>query len=249
MSELPERRDFGDYAQWPGRDVLDAGGDRLGTVREIYLDDATDLPEWVLVELEEDDARFVPLADATVQEQSIRVAHAAAAVRAAPSVGTGKELSQDHERELYAHYEVPVSEDDSESVLPVLEGTPEPAEPEPAAAAPEPEPAAAAPEPEPVAVPEPITEPEPEPAPEPVAELPSPGETAEPELEGPPEPPRPEPVAPAPPPRPASPPPPPPPHHHVPEPDAGSSGPPVPAIAGAAVLALLILLILRSRRD
>src|SRR5918998_5721638 len=72
MTELPERDDFGDYGRWPGRAVLDPTGRRLGEVREIYLDDATDRPEWVLVDLGDDGARYVPLADATVAEDAIK---------------------------------------------------------------------------------------------------------------------------------------------------------------------------------
>ena len=49
-------------------------GERLGAVELIFLDEATDLPEWVLVRLEDADGRaFVPLAGATVEERSIRV--------------------------------------------------------------------------------------------------------------------------------------------------------------------------------
>ena len=40
MSELPDPDSFGDYADWPGREVHGPGG-RLGKVVEIYLDDAT----------------------------------------------------------------------------------------------------------------------------------------------------------------------------------------------------------------
>ena len=48
MSELPDPETFGDYSRWPGRQVHGPGG-RIGDVREIYLDDATDRPEWVPV--------------------------------------------------------------------------------------------------------------------------------------------------------------------------------------------------------
>ena len=66
MTELPDESLFGDYGEWPGRDVLDSGGERLGGVREIYLDRETGQPEWVLVDVDGDEARFVPLADADV---------------------------------------------------------------------------------------------------------------------------------------------------------------------------------------
>ena len=233
MSELPDPETFGDYGAWPGREVHGPGG-RVGAVREIYLDDATDRPEWVLVDLEEG-SRFVPLAGAAVEGERIRVAHDATAVTGAPDFELSKELTQDQERELYAHYAVPVSEAASDSLLP--EPEPEP-EPEPA---PSPEPVSTpGPETEPEPRPEP--EPEPEPTPEPVAALPAEGQTSEPEDEGPPVPPRPEPIAPPPPP-PHTPPPPP------PYMEAQQSGGPRPAaiIAGATALAVLLLIVLRRR--
>src|SRR6476661_7078284 len=104
MSELPHERLFGDYGDWPGRDVLDSGGDRLGGVREIYLDRETGRPEWVLVEVEDDEPRFVPLADASVEHSAIRVAHAGSVVRAAPAIGSQSQIDDAQERRLYAHY-------------------------------------------------------------------------------------------------------------------------------------------------
>jgi hypothetical protein len=248
MSELPDPDSFGEYADWPGREVHGPGG-RIGTVVEIYLDDATDRPEWVLVELS-DGSRFVPLAGGSVSGETIRVAHGERAVAGAPDFALTKELTQDQERELYDHYAVPVSEDESDSLLPDPEPEPSPeptptpeaapvvaaAVPEPA---PEPEPAPTpAPEPEPAPTPEPVAEPVTEPVTEPVAALPPEGETSEPEDQGPPVPPRPEPVAPPPPP------PPPPPPHAAP---ASEGPPPAAVIASAAALAILLLILLRRR--
>src|SRR4051812_24432148 len=102
MSELPEAETFGDYGQWPGRDVTDPTGERIGTVREIYLDDATDRPEWVLVEADAG-MRFVPLAGGAVDGKAIRVVHTAGAIAAAPALEPSKELTQDEERRLYDH--------------------------------------------------------------------------------------------------------------------------------------------------
>src|SRR4051795_7052805 len=86
MAQLPSQSQFGDYAEWPGRDVLDSGGERLGGVREIYLDRETGRPEWVLVDVDHGEARFVPLADAAVESSTIRVAHDASTVRNAPGI-------------------------------------------------------------------------------------------------------------------------------------------------------------------
>ncbi len=118
MTELPEPKQFGDYGEWPGRAVLDQSGERLGEVREIYLDDATDRPEWVLIEREEREPRFIPLADATIESDTIRVAATSASVDSAPSLEPAKQLTQDQERELYSHYGVPLDEEASDSVLP-----------------------------------------------------------------------------------------------------------------------------------
>src|SRR5688500_5621252 len=131
MSELPDPESFGDYASWPGREVHGPGG-RVGTVVEIYLDDATDRPEWVLVDLDEG-SRFVPLAGGSVEGEAIQVVHSAGTVTAAPDFAQTKELTQEQERRLYDHYEVPVSEDASDSLLPEPEPEPEPTRPDPAA--------------------------------------------------------------------------------------------------------------------
>jgi hypothetical protein len=118
MAQLPSQSQFGDYGEWPGRDVLDSGGERLGGVREIYLDRETGRPEWVLVDVDSDDARFVPLADASVESSTIRVAHSAAAIRNAPGIGAEPRIDQSEERRLYAHYGLGYSETDSGSGLP-----------------------------------------------------------------------------------------------------------------------------------
>jgi len=118
MAQLPSQSQFGDYGEWPGRDVLDSGGERLGGVREIYLDRETGRPEWVLVDVDGDEARFVPLADASVESSRIRVAHSAEAIRSAPGIGSEPRIDQSEERRLYDHYGLGYSETDSGSGLP-----------------------------------------------------------------------------------------------------------------------------------
>jgi hypothetical protein len=118
MAQLPSKSQFGDYGEWPGRDVLDSGGERLGGVREIYLDGETGRPEWVLVEVDGDEPRFVPLADAAIDASAIRVAHSATVIRGGPSIGPEPRIDQSQERRLYKHYRVGYSEDESRSGLP-----------------------------------------------------------------------------------------------------------------------------------
>lgn len=104
MAQLPTQSQFGDYSDWPGRDVLDSRGERLGSVHEIYLDRETGRPEWVLVDVEDSDARFVPLANADVDGWSIKVAHSADTIREAPGIGAEPRIDQSEERRLYSHY-------------------------------------------------------------------------------------------------------------------------------------------------
>ena len=268
MTELPEPQDFGDYGKWPGRAVLDPQGRRLGEVREIFLDDATERPEWVLVELEEG-ARFVPLVDAQVEDDSIRVAQASDRVEAAPSLDVQTELSQDEERRLYSHYGLSYSEDTSDSLLPELEdsqggedaaaGTlaatppsagdgdgerprPEAAEPPSGAGRPKLRRYVGAPAGDASSSQAPSEQGGETEAP-PV--LPAEGQTSEPEDTGPMVPPRAEPVAP-------SPPPPPDPQPVEPHPAAADGGlrskVPPPAVAGIAAALLALLIVLLRRR-
>ena len=188
-------------------------GGRIGDVREIYLDDATDRPEWVLVDLEQG-SRFVPLAGARIEAETIVVVHGASAVQRAPDYELSKELTQDQERELYDHYDVAGLRGGVGLGAAGAGARAEP-EPEPTSRSPcrSPRPsrharararAGARRSPTPVATPRPSPPPSrsrslsPSAVAEPIAALPPEGETSEPEDEGPMIPPRPEPVAPDP---------------------------------------------------
>ena len=117
MADLPTQRDFDDFAAWTGRDVLDPDGERLGAVELIFLDEATGVPEWVLVGLD-DGAAFVPLAGASVEERSIRVDQPRDRIAAAPRPEPAETLSVADERRLYEHYGLAYSQEESPSVLP-----------------------------------------------------------------------------------------------------------------------------------
>jgi hypothetical protein len=117
VADLPTQSDFQDFEAWAGRDVLAPGGDRLGAVDQIFLDEATGTPEWVLVSLD-DGAAFVPLAGATVEERSIRVGQDAERVQAAPRPDAGETLSVADEKRLYEHYGLEYSQAESSTVLP-----------------------------------------------------------------------------------------------------------------------------------
>ena len=166
MADLPTQSDFQDFDAWAGRDVLAPGGDRLGAVDQIFLDEATGTPEWVLVTLE-DGAAFVPLAGATVEEQSIRVDQDAERVQAAPRPEAGETLSVADKKRLYEHYGLQYSRAESPTVLPEGATTEEPPRLHKEVGAPVPAPAEEAPAAE--APPQPAAAEEPKPADEPQA--------------------------------------------------------------------------------
>ena len=115
--------------RWQGRTLVDHHGEPLGTIEIIYLDKATEQPEWALLEADgPGPARtFVPLVSASEEGDTIRVPFDKTLVGGAPSVPADQELSEDQEGELYRHYGVPYSRADSPSGLPA--GEPEPAKP------------------------------------------------------------------------------------------------------------------------
>jgi PRC-barrel domain len=119
MADLPTQRDFEDFSAWPGREVVTPDGERLGAVELIFLDEATEVPEWVLVRLgEEDPPAFVPLAGAKVEERAIRVEQDRERVAAAPRLDVDKTLTIAEVRQLYDHYGLAYSEQESPTVLP-----------------------------------------------------------------------------------------------------------------------------------
>jgi hypothetical protein len=117
VADLPTQRDFDDFSAWTGRDVLGPDGERLGAVEVIFLDEATGVPEWVLVSVDDGPA-FVPLAGATVEERSIRVEQTRERIAGAPRPEPAETLSVADERRLYEHYGLAYSQAESASVLP-----------------------------------------------------------------------------------------------------------------------------------
>ena len=103
-AEPPTQSQLGDYSEWPGRDVLDSGGERLGGVREIYLDRETGRPG-MGARRRRGDSRpgSSPFADAEVESSTIRVALSATG---SASAGHRRRTTDRPVRgaRLYAHY-------------------------------------------------------------------------------------------------------------------------------------------------
>jgi stress response protein YsnF len=91
-----------------GARVVDADGDKVGTINEVYLDDVTGEPNWVTVTtgwfgLSES---FVPLDRARISDDQIRVPFDKATIKDAPRYDGGEPLSSQDEDELYRHYAI-----------------------------------------------------------------------------------------------------------------------------------------------
>nr|WP_238419570.1 PRC-barrel domain-containing protein [Streptomyces taklimakanensis] len=94
-----------------GLRTLDRDGRKIGTVDEVYLDDATGVPEWAAVRTGffSRDA-FVPLEPSEVVDGVLRVPFERALVKEAPDFGVGRHLSPEQELRLYHHYGLDTSD-------------------------------------------------------------------------------------------------------------------------------------------
>ena len=93
-------------AQLRGAELIDASGDKVGKVDEIYLDQETGRPEWALVKtgLFGGKSSFVPLSGANPDGETLRVPYEKDQISDAPKIDQGQELSQEEEQALYEHY-------------------------------------------------------------------------------------------------------------------------------------------------
>ena len=111
---------IGDITAYRGRDAVDANGEKIGSIDEIYEDTETGKPEWLAVKTGMFGSKlsFIPLAEASESGEGIRVPYTKAQVKDAPNADATDGLSQEEERRLYSHYGLPYSEATSDSGLP-----------------------------------------------------------------------------------------------------------------------------------
>ncbi|WBP85665.1 PRC and DUF2382 domain-containing protein [Kitasatospora cathayae] len=88
-----------------GHKAVDRNGDKIGTVDEVYLDDATGQPEWAAVRtgIFGRDA-FVPLTTSEFSGDELRVPYDKSLVKDSPDFGVGQHLSPAQELQLYRYY-------------------------------------------------------------------------------------------------------------------------------------------------
>ena len=89
-----------------GTTAVDADGDKLGKVAEVYLDDESGRPEWATVHtgLFGTKETFIPLAQADLSGDQLRFPYDKAKVKDAPKVDADGHLSPQEEQELYRYY-------------------------------------------------------------------------------------------------------------------------------------------------
>jgi uncharacterized protein (TIGR02271 family) len=112
-----ERTGMREAYEWRGRNVVDQEGTKVGRLEEVYLDQQTGRPEWLLVHtgLLGTKSSFAPLAGARVEGEDVRIGYSKQEVKDAPSVEADGELSQEEEARLYAHYGLDYSESHSDT--------------------------------------------------------------------------------------------------------------------------------------
>ncbi len=90
-----------------GGTVLGPDGQKVGKLGQIFLDEQSGQPEWLTVStgLFGTSESFVPLSDATVESDEIRVPFDKDTIKGAPRVDDQEgHLSEEQEAELYAYY-------------------------------------------------------------------------------------------------------------------------------------------------
>ena len=109
--------------RWIGQELIGVDGQPIGTIEDVYLDTATERPEWLVVKTSRlGGISFVPLAEAARHGEGVRVPYAAAPVEQAPAIKPDDgALSQAEEARLYDHHGPVYGETRSGSGLPEYE--------------------------------------------------------------------------------------------------------------------------------
>jgi sporulation protein YlmC with PRC-barrel domain len=96
-----------DVQTWRGMKMVDADGDKIGTIEDILLDRHTGEPAWAAVKtgLFGHKHTLVPIRDAErAGDDEVRVPLQKEQVKDAPKIDPDDELSPDEERQLWEHY-------------------------------------------------------------------------------------------------------------------------------------------------
>jgi uncharacterized protein (TIGR02271 family) len=109
MADTTEAYDF------QGRTLVDEAGEKIGKIDELYYDDEGGQPEWALVStgLFGTKKTFVPIRSASPAGEDLQVPVTKDQVKDAPRIDAEEQLSEQEERRLFDHYNVPYTTDGS----------------------------------------------------------------------------------------------------------------------------------------
>lgn len=99
--------------RWISLRLVDSEGDRVGTISDVYVDDASGEPEWlaVMTGLFGSRISFLPLEGAIEGDGEIHTPWLKSQIKDSPNIDADGELSADEEVQLYSHYGVLYRED------------------------------------------------------------------------------------------------------------------------------------------
>jgi hypothetical protein len=94
------------YDGWIGRDAYDLQGEKLGEIKALYYDDATNRPEWALVKTGTfGGSRLVPVHESVADGDNLRLGFDRDFIKNAPDVGDVDEhLDPAQEEQLWSYY-------------------------------------------------------------------------------------------------------------------------------------------------
>ena len=95
-----------DVQQLIGRTVYSTDGDKIGDIRQVYLNDRTEQPEFLTVDtgLLGTNENFIPFTEAQVSGDQVTVPFDKDKVKNAPNIAPDGHIDKPQERELYAYY-------------------------------------------------------------------------------------------------------------------------------------------------
>lgn len=99
-----------DIREWRNHSVIDPKDHKIGVLEAVYVDTGTDEPAMATVRMglpTRHRLAFVPLDNVIVGPDYVKVAHAKALVRKAPSLGMDDILPAEAEEAVFRHYDLP----------------------------------------------------------------------------------------------------------------------------------------------
>jgi stress response protein YsnF len=99
-------------SEFKSRTLLDSAGEKVGTIEDVYVDQETKKPEWVLVKTGLFGLRktFVPMSVLQPEGDNLRAPYSKDQITSAPNVGDEEGASPEEEARLFQHYGIPYSD-------------------------------------------------------------------------------------------------------------------------------------------